>query len=170
MIVPKLGATNPYIKDLPYQKESQTNDALEWAILHDERVTLPFSDLPKEVQEKAKKAFAELGEKQGLSNEEPDFLLKLQLMNISVEFWYSCQVCKLPLSAVSEWDYHMTGKGRKWGCKVCGANWRAEADHSAMYYITYNDKRLAFFAPFPMSTKVEEARPDVYYGYQDWLM
>ena len=61
----KLGASSQYIVDLPYTKGCQTQDALEWAALHDDRVILRFSELPdsfrKAVVDATPQAFADVG-------------------------------------------------------------------------------------------------------------
>ena len=44
----KLDVTNIFVADMPYHAACQSQDALEWTALHDDRIVLKFSETPGE--------------------------------------------------------------------------------------------------------------------------
>jgi len=136
-----------------------------WATLHDERITMKFSDLEEDVQH----AFVQGFIIQGATQKE---LIELQYSNLQIKFSYACPRCYACLSALTGWNYRQATRSRsgKYKCTTphCSGTWSCESGVSVCFLLKWSEKQFAFYGHWGYSDYVKNMWPKVYQRWRHW--
>ena len=106
----------------PYQFPVASADRLQWAVMHDERLTLLLSDpdLPDSFRAHLRVVYIEQGWPEADVGDDRDFAYAVDQGNLVATMTYSCSKCGTGGSALLGWGYKpaTANAPHRWGCKA----------------------------------------------------